>query len=338
MYKKPLIEIKKIFQEPRHITSFTDLSRYDNLKDVIEGITELENESRSLYGLPQVNELHALGLGEKRKKVQESMKRNKKWQALCQKAISLSGAEYSLYYKDTAEKIYLPDWNDMTAVLYDIRIGNNEIITDFDIAHTYVIQLYRKNLLSNYAFKPVSVYGNFYSSEGRMMIGVRGGMSSAGYHMTIPAGSLYLTEKDGKICADPIEGLKKEMRDETGLERDYSIEGIIGVFEDPTLCGLVFDVVSNKTEDKLREIWETDGNKEHTEIFFLPREYMHSYISKYADKRHGIMPDVNKERSLHPSGTAVLLVGLKRYSEKSFDETIKGLGGLFSAKGSYYVK
>ena len=336
-YQKPLVTITHIFPSPRHLRAQTEARDYRPLAEAIRKIDYIQDSVRADIGLPPSSEVEPLALDKRygngmRAKVQQEMKTHRDWKELCYEAIN-HGSESDMPVNEQIDAVYLPDWNRAVADLKEISARSTSFYVDakFGINHTFLSQLKRRGMLRE-DLSPVSVYGYTTTSDGKVMLGRRCGMSYPGGMMTMPAGSLYAIERGGTLVIDGHEGMLKEIRDETGLENDFldfSVKGVIGIFEDPTVTGFVYEVWATKTEDELRQIWTTSGNKEHDSLHFLPESEAHEYTEKNLDRRPRIEPVVDPEHPLLPSGASILLIEMARKSRKDFKDPIRSLGGMY---------
>ena len=336
-YEKPLVTITDIFPNPRELRAQTEKGDYRQLAEAVRGIDYIQDSVRAGMGFKPSSEVEPMALDTRygpgtRSRVQAGMKARGDWKDLCYKIIN-HGRESDKSVDDQMDAIYLPDWNRAVADLNGISTRSTSMYVDatFGISHTFLSQLKRRDMLRD-NLSHVSVYGYTTTSDGKVMLGRRCGMSYPGGMMTMPAGSLYAIERGGTLVIDGHEGMLKEIRDETGLENDFldfSVKGVIGIFEDPTVTGFVYEVWATKTEDELRQIWTTSGNKEHDSLHFLPESEAHEYIEKNLDRRPRIEPVVDPEHPLLPSGAAVLLIGMAKKSPQDFKGTVRSLGGMY---------
>jgi len=339
---KPLVTIQRIFNRPAGCSFSTSCRNYAELRAATDGLRQLENERRASLGYEPVEKVPGISLDAKygkgsRKSLHADMTSDPRWMDIYMTVVRASDGEPVESYERLAGDIYLPDWNELTAVVREVNFDGNAVTGEFGTAHSYVSQLKRNGKMQD-GLEPVSVYGAVMTLSAQTVMGQRSGMSYAGGHMTIPAGSLKVYDNLGRPSANMWWGIIDELGEELGFDAPR-IEGLVGVFKDPTLRGFVFSVPTLITESEIIKIWKKSADmKEHERMFSVGVSEMPGYISQNADMREEIAPRVDPVRPLLPSGAAVLLTQLRRYSPKSFDGVIQSLDGLFATKEGYYVE
>ncbi len=360
-FSGPLAVISNIFETPISTVvvnldarnCYSDTSENDplmrscsisgSLLSIVKELDDIENFHRTKLGLPAIQEMPAMALEKvNRLALQDALWADSNWKMSAMRAIFGSGLDTGVYRElmspfpvvyDLEHPIYLPDWNALTARLLNLNQNGGALSLDVGIAHSYVTQLNRRGKIPDGQFYPLSVYGVVLTQDGEVMLGTRAGMNLAGGHMTVPAGSFYLTIENGKPTAHPFAAIHKEIRDETGLAPDdYTIPGVIGTFVERAshnTTGIVYLVQTNKTTAELQKIWETQGNKEHSDIFFIAPDNLGKYIESHAERRRKIMSDADAAHPLLPSGVAVLLTYLGQSRPSEFANTRTALEGLY---------
>ncbi len=342
---KPLVTLQRVFNRPAQCSLSTLCRNYADLRAATDGLRGLEDEKRASFEYGPAEEIPGIALDAKygegsRKKLHAAMTSDPRWMDIYMAVVRASAGEPVEPYEKLAGTIYLPDWNELNAVVHEVNFDGDRVSGEFGTAHSYVSQLKRRGKMQD-GLEPVSVYGNVMTLSAETVIGKRGGMSYPGGHMTIPAGSLKVYDNLGKPDANMLWGIRDELHEEIGFDAFHrvGVEGLVGVFKDPTLRGFVFSVPTLLTESEIRKIWEKSvERKEHESIFSVSVSGLPQYISHMADRREEIAPRVDPEHPLLPSGIAVLLTQLRRYSPGRFDEAMESLGGLFVAEEGYYVQ
>lgn len=176
---------------------------------------------------------------------------------------------------DKREDVKIPWWNEIAVGELEHRLDSGKIQVTLAPRHSYETQLIRSG--HQIPIKSVSVGGLILSSDGYLVIGLRGGDTWQNtYH--INAGALQVTEglKTGKESIYDI-FKKVELKPEFGIQdgdikeatihsriMDYSIE------QGPMY---IFLVKTNLSSEDLRERWNTnqdEDKKEHQEVVFIP--------------------------------------------------------------------
>ncbi|MBI2579699.1 MAG: hypothetical protein HYW27_02245, partial [Candidatus Aenigmarchaeota archaeon] len=197
----PLVTIQRVFQEPAEISISTACRDYTKLRAATDGLRQLEDEKRASFGYEPVKKVPGIALdsrygGGSRKKLHQAMTSDPRWRDMYMAAVRASDGEPAEPYENLAGAIYLPDWNELTAVVRSMGFEGNKVTGEFGTAHSYSTQLKRRGKMQD-GLEPVSVYGNVMTCMKNTILGIRSGMSYAGGYMTTPAGSLKVYDNNG---------------------------------------------------------------------------------------------------------------------------------------------
>jgi hypothetical protein len=239
--------------------------------------------------------------------VRDAMIKDVTWQSLLELIVINSFVYSGWYQAATLEKsaITIPWWNeviggfklpffisrdDKTCSSLPLITTCNEGIkiqpSSWEVTHSYVVMLMRSLTAFQGGVHPGIVGGLLVTSDGKVVIGERGGEYFSGCLSVIPGGSLSTT--------DITSGVGKELYEEisispSDLQKDIRIVAI-GEHADTRIC--VSSIIETKVHSKeIKERWHAaEDSWEHVNVECIPynrKNFSASYVCDEYDKLTG---------------------------------------------------
>jgi len=338
VYEKPLTEYSEI-----RIAYSTTQAEQEDLKRLRAGLETAIEEARKKLGVDHIRTLNLPP--ESAQKLRETLKSDPRWQKHFQEIVQKFAPEISATpLDDLSQSINLPWWN-ATPIFrtdggrYSPETGSLDISAA--ISHSFISQLTRSEKYKAARGSAISVSNVLITSDGLIVLGLRGGQSYANTIMTVPAGSIEFHSGNNPF----FETLYAEFFEETGLTRKDIVSA--------ELIGEAFPYfgkqphyifrsrISPSYADLLRTWTESIDQREHMHLIGIPDDPNHvlelirhnSYDPEKSDPINPAKTTIENASKILPQCAASLLINYAQREGSAWGTKAEGL-----LNGAYVFK